>query len=167
PVAPFVPRRGVEEVLETYGLRYFFVDRHLLSGGRPLGVYADRFEALRHVVREDGVPAPGAEHPPYRAYRVGVSENVACFGRDPESALQVWSGEHGYPGAPPARTSNGIRRAKALRCPRAHGATAAGTTCGSTTRPVGPGDRCTQPKPASSRSRPRRRAPPRTRCSSA
>jgi 1,4-alpha-glucan branching enzyme len=101
PVAPFVPRRGVEEVLETFGLRYFFVDRHLLSGGRPLGVYADRFEALRHVVREDGVASPVAEHPPYRAYRVGVSERVACFGRDPQTALQVWSGEHGYPGAPP------------------------------------------------------------------
>ena len=101
PVAPFVPRRGVEEVLETQGLRYFFVDQHLLSGGRPLGVYADRFEALRHVVREEGASAATAEHPPYRAYRVGASERVACFGRDPHTALQVWSGEHGYPGAPP------------------------------------------------------------------
>jgi 1,4-alpha-glucan branching enzyme len=101
PTAPFVPRRGVEEVLEAHGLSYFFVDRHLLSGGRPLGVYADRFEALRHVVREDGAAAPPIEHPPYRAYRVGVSEKVSCFGRDPQSAIQVWSGEHGYPGAPP------------------------------------------------------------------
>jgi 1,4-alpha-glucan branching enzyme len=91
----------VEQVLEEHGLSYFFVDRHLLSGGRPLGVYADRFEALRHVVRGDGSAAPPAEHPPYRAYRVGKSESVACFGRDPHTAIQVWSGEHGYPGAPP------------------------------------------------------------------
>ena len=96
-----VHRRGVEEVLEGQGLRYFFVDRHLLSGGRPLGVYADRFEALRHVVRDGGTGQPAEEHPPYRAYRVGKSQSVACFGRDPHTALQVWSGEHGYPGAPP------------------------------------------------------------------
>src|SRR5262249_19752707 len=101
PVAPFVPRRGIEEVLDAQGLRYFFVDRHLLSGGRPLGVYADRFAALRHVVREDGAGVSAADHPPYRAYRVGASERVACFGRDSHTALQVWSGEHGYPGAAP------------------------------------------------------------------
>ena len=101
PQAKAVPRRGIEEVLESQGLRYFFVDRHLLSGGRPLGVYADRFEALRHVVRDDGGAASSEEHTPYRAYRVGKSRNVAVFGRDPHTALQVWSGEHGYPGAPP------------------------------------------------------------------
>ncbi|HEY2956204.1 MAG TPA: 1,4-alpha-glucan branching protein domain-containing protein [Candidatus Eisenbacteria bacterium] len=95
------PRRGVEEVLAAHGLGYFFVDRHLLSGGRPLGVYADRFEALRHVVRENGGTTPAAEHPPYRPYRVGNAAKVACFGRDSHTAIQVWSGEHGYPGSPP------------------------------------------------------------------
>ena len=99
--APATPRRGIEEVLEANGLRYFFVDGHLLSGGRPLGVYADRFEALRHVVRGDGASGAAADHPPYRSYRVGASASVACFGRDPHTAVQVWSGEHGYPGAPP------------------------------------------------------------------
>jgi 1,4-alpha-glucan branching enzyme len=96
--APPVPRKGVEEILAAQGLSYFFVDRHLLSGGKPLGVYADRFDVLRHVVREEG-GAPGAtEHLPYRAYRVGRAPQVACFGRDAATALQVWSGEHGYPG---------------------------------------------------------------------
>ena len=100
PVAPEagpVPRRGVEELLAPQGIRYFFVDRHLLTGGKPLGVYADRFAALRHVVREDRVPGGTPEHLPYRAYRVGESP-VCCFGRDSATALQVWSGEHGYPG---------------------------------------------------------------------
>jgi 1,4-alpha-glucan branching enzyme len=96
--APAGPRRGIEELVHDQGLHYFFVDTHLLSGGTALGVYADRFEALHHLVR--GV-APVAEHPerpPTRAYRVGQAGNVSCFGRDGASAFQVWSGKHGYPG---------------------------------------------------------------------
>jgi 1,4-alpha-glucan branching enzyme len=95
---PAQERRGVEEVLAEHGLRYFFVDSHLLAGGRPLGVYADRFEALRHLAREDAAETPAGGRPPYRAYAVGARGQVSCFGRDPVTALQVWSGEHGYPG---------------------------------------------------------------------
>jgi 1,4-alpha-glucan branching enzyme len=101
PQAAPVARRGVEEILAAHGMEYFFVDRHLLSGGAPLGVYADRFEALRHVVREDGAPATVSERLPYRPYRVGATARVSCFGRDAATAVQVWSGEHGYPGSPP------------------------------------------------------------------
>jgi 1,4-alpha-glucan branching enzyme len=92
-------RLGLESLLAHHGLEYFFVDTHLVSGGRPLGVYADRFEALRHLAREDE-PAvgPTTEFHPYRPYRVGPEAQVSCFGRDPVTALQVWSGEHGYPG---------------------------------------------------------------------
>ncbi|HEY3215501.1 MAG TPA: 1,4-alpha-glucan branching protein domain-containing protein [Candidatus Eisenbacteria bacterium] len=94
-------RRGIEEILADQGIRYFFVDSHLLAGGRPLGVYADRFEALRHLARDAGEPAAAAGgHPPYRPYRVGPRAAASCFGRDPATALQVWSGEHGYPGDP-------------------------------------------------------------------
>ncbi|HEY6865689.1 MAG TPA: 1,4-alpha-glucan branching protein domain-containing protein [Candidatus Eisenbacteria bacterium] len=100
PQAGPVERRGVEELVADQGLRYFFVDTHLLSGGTPLGVYADRFEALRHVVHEDGAGAPATERLPYRPYRVGRSAEVCCYARDAETALQVWSGEHGYPGDP-------------------------------------------------------------------
>jgi 1,4-alpha-glucan branching enzyme len=90
-------RSAIETLLAAHGLEYFFVDTHLLSGGRPLGVYADRFEALRHLARPEApIEAPGQR--PYRAYRVGSSGTVSCFGRDPVTALQVWSGEHGYPG---------------------------------------------------------------------
>jgi len=93
-------RRGIEEILAEHGLSYFFVDTHLLAGGRPLGVYADRFEALRHVVGDADAGVPPAAHPPYRPYRVGRASAVSCFGRDAVTALQVWSGEHGYPGDP-------------------------------------------------------------------
>ena len=96
--APAVARRGVEELVEEQGLRYFFVDAHLLTGGQPLGVYADRFAALHHLVRDGRGAAERPEHLPYRAYRVGAASQVACFGRDTATAIQVWSGEHGYPG---------------------------------------------------------------------
>ncbi len=95
-----VMRRGVDEIVAEQGLRYFFVDTHLLSGGQPLGVYADRFEALRHVIHDEGGAAPAQERLPYRPYRVGRAAEVACFGRDAVTAIQVWSGEHGYPGDP-------------------------------------------------------------------
>ena len=51
PQSPAVERAGIEQIVAAQELRYFFVDTHLLSGGRPLGVYADRFEALRHLIR--------------------------------------------------------------------------------------------------------------------
>jgi 1,4-alpha-glucan branching enzyme len=96
--APARERRGVEELLAAQGLRYFFVDTHLLSGGKPLGVYADRFEALHQIAAGAAGESQRPGHPPYRPYRVGPSGTVACFGRDPVTASQVWSGELGYPG---------------------------------------------------------------------
>ena len=96
--APAVRRRGIEELLADHGLEYFFVDSHLLTGGRPLGVYADRFAALQHLTRVDPAGSETASHLPYRPYRVGDAGRVACFGRDGVTAIQVWSGEHGYPG---------------------------------------------------------------------
>jgi len=96
--SPTVARAGIEEILAAHGLEYFFVDRHLLTGGTPLGVYADRFDALRHLAPDRPAEPNAAEHLPYRPYLVGASARVACYGRDAETAMQVWSGEHGYPG---------------------------------------------------------------------
>ena len=99
-------RLGVEEVLHDAGIQYFVVDAHLLKGGKPIGVYIDRFEALQrlwgmfsgqYTPREED-----AEHSPHRTYVVcpdpEAERSTAVFVRDPESALKVWSGEHGYPG---------------------------------------------------------------------
>ena len=91
-------RAGVEEILARHELDYFFIDTHLLSGGKPLGVYADRFEALRHLARDEQGAPPVSDRPPYRPHRVGAAARVHCFARDPVTAIQVWSGEHGYPG---------------------------------------------------------------------
>jgi 1,4-alpha-glucan branching enzyme len=61
-------------------------------------VYADRFDPVRRLARAGDQPAHAPERLPYRPYRVGRGASVACFGRDPATALQVWSGESGYPG---------------------------------------------------------------------
>ena len=91
-------RPGIEEVLAEHGLEYFFVDRHLLAGGTPLGVYADRFDALRHLARTPSAAHASPSRPPLRPYRVGRDGNVSVFGREARTAAQVWSGEQGYPG---------------------------------------------------------------------
>jgi 1,4-alpha-glucan branching enzyme len=99
-----VLRKGVEEFLAEAGLKYFIVDSHLLAGGEALGVYIDRFEALRRLWEQSqkGVLREPTERTLYRAYLASSSEDLnkatAVFARDTRTALQVWSGEHGYPG---------------------------------------------------------------------
>jgi 1,4-alpha-glucan branching enzyme len=99
-------RKGVEEFLSENGLGYFFIDSHLLKGGRAIGVYKDRFEALERLWER--FASQYQERPeeedksPYQAYLVSSAPEtkrpVAAFTRDPKTGLQVWSGEWGYPG---------------------------------------------------------------------
>ncbi|MBM4033387.1 MAG: DUF1957 domain-containing protein, partial [Planctomycetes bacterium] len=103
---PPTERAGVEEVLHEAGIRYFVVDSHLLKGGKPIGVYLDRFEALKRLWGQFSehyvARAEITERSPHRTYIVcpdpSAERSTAIFVRDPTSALQVWSGEHGYPG---------------------------------------------------------------------
>ena len=58
-------RRGIEEHLGDAGFRFFFVDSHLASAGRPLGIYGD--PATRAVVQRSGDRIDGLGHrSPYR-----------------------------------------------------------------------------------------------------
>ena len=98
-------RKGVEEFLSENHIEYFFIDSHLLKGGKAIGVYLDRFEALQNLwarFSEQYKPLPETtERTPHRAYWVGTTEGkkpVAVFTREPKTGLQVWSGEWGYPG---------------------------------------------------------------------
>jgi len=97
-------RKGVEEFLAEAGLQYFIVDSHLLAGGEALGVYMDRFEALRRLWEQSqkGVVREPTERTLYRPYLTcssgDMNKAVAVFARDTRTAIQVWSGEHGYPG---------------------------------------------------------------------
>ena len=67
---------GIEEVLHEAGIRWFTVDTHGLLHAHPRPRY--------------GVFAP-----------VLLPNGVAAFGRDLDSARQVWSRNEGYPGDPP------------------------------------------------------------------
>ncbi|MBU1317863.1 MAG: DUF1957 domain-containing protein [candidate division Zixibacteria bacterium] len=99
-------RKGVEEFLSENGIDYFIIDSALLKGGKAIGVYIDRFEALQKLWGQfEKSYEPRGEvtnRYPQELYLVSSAiENkkpVTIFTRDPETGLQVWSGEHGYPG---------------------------------------------------------------------
>src|SRR4030095_16455842 len=63
----------IETLLAEANLRWFVVDTHGLLHARPRPVYA----AYAPIITPSG---------------------LAAFGRDPESAQQVWSRHQGYPG---------------------------------------------------------------------
>jgi 1,4-alpha-glucan branching enzyme len=94
-------RRGIEEHLADAGYRFFFVDAHLASAGRPLGLSGDPAaldpEVHQAVGRTGTAPAPRS---PYQAYRVAHARgtDVSAFVRDPRASMQVWSRFEGYPG---------------------------------------------------------------------
>jgi len=99
-------RKGVEEFLAESGLRYFIVDTATLLGGAATGVYLDRFTGLQRLwerFRASYRPGPvDVQKSVHEAYLVASAEEdappVAVFGRDERTGIQVWSGEHGYPG---------------------------------------------------------------------
>ncbi|MBN1211653.1 MAG: DUF1957 domain-containing protein [candidate division Zixibacteria bacterium] len=100
------PRKGVDEFLTENGIEFFLIDSPLLKGGKSIGVYIDRFEALKLLWGQfEKQYSPRKEEfdkTPREAYLVSSSTEgkmpVAIFTRDPETGLLVWSGEHGYPG---------------------------------------------------------------------
>jgi 1,4-alpha-glucan branching enzyme len=95
-------RRGIEEHLADAGFRYFFVDSHLASAGRALGLSGDptASDPTVHTPRAREF-ADQPRRSPYQAYRVaharGVA-NVTAYVRDPRASMQVWSRFEGYPG---------------------------------------------------------------------
>jgi 1,4-alpha-glucan branching enzyme len=92
-------RRGIEEHLCDAGFRFFFVDSHLASAGRPLGIYGD--PAASTVVQRSRDRGDGIGHrSPYLAYEVAPwrPDGIAALVRDPRSSMQVWSRHQGYPG---------------------------------------------------------------------
>src|SRR5438552_4138360 len=56
PVGPAMTwlRPGLEDVVGRHGLRYFFVDTHLVAGGAPIGTYEDRLGQRRLDAARDG-----------------------------------------------------------------------------------------------------------------
>ena len=92
-------REGIEQILAENEIEFFFVDTHLVDASTQFTPY----ELLA-----GGVPIAvelPPEHPEknfYRAYYADTPDprntQVGFFTRDPRTGIQVWSGEHGYPG---------------------------------------------------------------------
>ena len=99
-------RKGVEQLISEHGLDYTVVDSHLTRGGRPLGIYAGRFEAIREGVEhgERYLPLDDSRsvHELYRISSTGdiIAGSPSIFTRDANTTLKVWSGIYGYPGDP-------------------------------------------------------------------
>ncbi|MCD6417590.1 DUF1957 domain-containing protein [bacterium] len=99
-------RRGIEEFLYHLDIHFFIVDSHLLKGGKAIGVYIDRFEALKKLWAqfekeyEPREEIPRSPYQPYLCSSTGGKFATPFFVRDPETGLQVWSGEWGYTGNP-------------------------------------------------------------------
>lgn len=99
-------RKGTDEFLSENGLEFFIIDSALLRGGRSVGVYIDRFDALKTLwhrfERQYRPRAEDKNKTPREVYLVSSAPEgkkpVAVFTRDPDTGLLVWSGEHGYPG---------------------------------------------------------------------
>jgi len=99
-------RKGIEEFLAESGIEYFIVDTATLLGGAAAGVYLERFPGLQRLwerFRASYRPGPvSVDKSPHEVYLVAsVPEDrppVAVFCRDERTGIQVWSGEHGYPG---------------------------------------------------------------------
>jgi 1,4-alpha-glucan branching enzyme len=95
-------RRGLEEFLAAHGVEYFFTDIHLVRGGRALSAYRDYFPGLRSIQGPEVLPTyHRQDRSPYASYLVasrGGTGQAAALVRDPETTLQVWSRDVGYPG---------------------------------------------------------------------
>ena len=88
-------RPGLEEYLEDLGLEYFFVDRHAIEGGAPIGISSgDEAKEARANHAAFGDEMRGTTYKPYLVNR----SNVVCMGRNERVTTQVWSSWLGYPG---------------------------------------------------------------------
>jgi 1,4-alpha-glucan branching enzyme len=94
---------GIEEFLAHSELGYFFTDTHVIEGGRMVGKVAGDvvgpyggLPKRKLVVRTDERPE-AEKGTTFRPYYVRAAE-VAVYGRDEATGLQVWSAAHGYPG---------------------------------------------------------------------
>ncbi|HEU4742171.1 MAG TPA: 1,4-alpha-glucan branching protein [Meiothermus sp.] len=78
-------RGGLDELLMKAGLRYTFVDAHLVEGGQPLPPYAE----------PDATPSESSD----ALYGVlELESGLRLLARNRETTLQVWSADLGYPG---------------------------------------------------------------------
>lgn len=99
-----VRRPGLESFVAAERIEVFFSETHTVEGGRPVGkATGDAVGLYGSVPRRYAVPvSPDEQTEPgttFRPYWVGDAPGkVAVLGRNNRTGLQVWSGDHGYPG---------------------------------------------------------------------
>jgi 1,4-alpha-glucan branching enzyme len=106
-------RPGIERFVAEQGLKVFFSETHLITGGAPVGVAAG--EAIgpygeikrRYLIPMASAPIPTDPLTTFRAYYVSDTtagpesdqhSGVAVIGRNDETGQRVWSAQWGYPG---------------------------------------------------------------------
>ncbi len=85
-------RKGIETFLQEEGIKYIFVDTHMVTGQKAM-FYPSlqaKVEAEYNVVGFESLRSP------YGLFR--LSGGVYLFVRDPATGVQVWSSQWGYPG---------------------------------------------------------------------
>ena len=100
---PFA-RIGVEEALAEAGIEYFFIDTHLVEESiqfTPYQMASGNLGLLLHNLPAHELKRKSDLEAIYRPYIVdgpaAASHPVTVFPRDPQTGLQVWSGDTGYP----------------------------------------------------------------------
>lgn len=110
PVHPFHVERlrpGIEQLVASHGIQYFVIDEPLIENAQFIGAFTDIYKD--HIAQVN-TPAFDPykwnfDPTPMRLYNASSSEKIeygtaAAFVRHREIAMQVWSGEVGYPGEP-------------------------------------------------------------------
>lgn len=109
PVAPFNQkhlRPGIEQFLSRHNLKYFVIDQKLIENSYPIGKFQGSPEHFVPINSPAFQPEPwNFDKSPLRIYEVSSSDKIeygtsVCFARHRDIAMQVWSGEVGYPGEP-------------------------------------------------------------------
>jgi len=96
-------RDGIERFMHQYGLEYFIADEGALEHATPLGHRGPTGERTTFADTYGDVREQLEKRSSYDLYRIGGEyhdESVAVFFRNTQIAMQVWSGDTGYPGDP-------------------------------------------------------------------
>ncbi|MCD6289498.1 MAG: DUF1957 domain-containing protein, partial [Anaerolineae bacterium] len=94
---------GIEEFLADFDIDYFFTDTHVIEGGAVVGKAAGDAVGPYGAIPKRKLIVREYRHPrarsgtTFRPYYVSGAD-VAVFGRDERTGMQVWSASHGYPG---------------------------------------------------------------------
>ncbi len=110
PVAPYNQKRlrpGIEQFLAEHNINYFVIDEKLIKGLQPLGVFHEgNKDFFVDVQSKEFKHNPwNFEKTPLRIYEIASGKNAeygtaAAFVRHHDIAMQVWSGDIGYPAQP-------------------------------------------------------------------